>query len=332
MRVLYIATDREDFQSDCVLHGLSSLPGIDVVDWPSIDYMHQLIDGMPADSWQCRGQIDDSEVDRTYIKEKVQDHFFDCVVYGSIHRSHLLWDEVIKVYKPTEVLAIDGEDNPRIGQTSVDAGFWDSYALVHGHGLYFKRELATDPKYLYALVAQKISTEFDNSDVFPINFAFPEEKFCRMSQNKTKDFGQTIPGQMGTYKFLKEEDYFKDYQESFFGLTWKKSGWWCMRHLEILANQCIPLWVGLPNLEDCPPKMLFRFPKELCIQATKLEGVRIELLLIDDRPEKNVLSATIDHSVFNYRQYTDLLAELVMYSLNNLTTVELAKYLLDHYE
>jgi hypothetical protein len=49
----------------------------------------------------------------------------------------------------------------------------------------------------------------------------------------------------------------------------KKAGWDCMRHYEILGNNCIPYFVGL---EDCPKNTLANLPKELLLEAKDLAG------------------------------------------------------------
>jgi hypothetical protein len=48
-------------------------------------------------------------------------------------------------------------------------------------------------------------------------------------------------------------------------LTWKKGGWDCLRHYEILANGAIPIFEGF---DDCPPDTMTSFPKALLKSAT----------------------------------------------------------------
>lgn len=79
---------------------------------------------------------------------------------------------------------------------------------------------------------------------------------------------EVIPGfaRKYSYKVGEEAAYYKQYQESRFAVTNKKGGWDCLRHYEILAAGCIPLFEGL---EDCPDTCLMSFPKGLIIEANK---------------------------------------------------------------
>jgi hypothetical protein len=100
--------------------------------------------------------------------------------------------------------------------------------------------------------------------VYPISFSIPESKIIKQVPTKTKQFATVIPGHMHTYVFSKEQDYYEDYQKSMFGYTMKKAGWDCLRHYEILANGCIPWFIGL---ENCPKKTMTHFPKSLILDA-----------------------------------------------------------------
>ena len=61
---------------------------------------------------------------------------------------------------------------------------------------------------------------------------------------KSKSFGRVIPGDYSTYYHLyNESQYFEDMSRSLFAVTYKKNGWDCLRHLEILAAGTVPLFV-----------------------------------------------------------------------------------------
>ncbi len=81
---------------------------------------------------------------------------------------------------------------------------------------------------------------------------------------KTKLLGHVIPGDMRTYIFNTEGEYYADYAASWFGITKRKAGWDCMRHYEILANGCIPVFM---DLENCPAQTMTHLPKELIMEA-----------------------------------------------------------------
>lgn len=132
--------------------------------------------------------------------------------------------------------------------------------------------------------------------VYPISFSIPEEKIVKEVPDKTKQFADIIPGNVSTYRFNDEESYYEDYRKSMFGYTWKKGGWDCLRHYEILANGCIPWFNGL---EQCPPNTMVHFPKQLVLEAMR-----------SDSPK-------------------DTIHELLEYTKNTLTCRAMAQYVLD---
>lgn len=103
--------------------------------------------------------------------------------------------------------------------------------------------------------------------VYPISFSIPSSKIVDSIPPKTRLLAHIIPGNMHTYIYSTEPDYYKGYQESWFALTCKKAGWDCMRHYEIIANGCIPLFLDLPR---CPPNTMTTFPKELIAKSNFL--------------------------------------------------------------
>jgi len=85
--------------------------------------------------------------------------------------------------------------------------------------------------------------------IHPITFSIPKEKIVSKVPFKTKLVSDMIPGDIKTYIYYTEKDYYNEYRQSMFAITFKKGGWDCMRHYEILANGCIPYF---QNLEECP--------------------------------------------------------------------------------
>lgn len=144
----------------------------------------------------------------------------------------------------------------------------------------------------------------------PISFCVPEEIIVKEIPIKSRDFSVIVPGRTG-YLFKKENLYYKQYQESYFGVTKLKGGWDCLRHYEILANGCIPYFL---NIEDCPSKTMFRFPKKLIMRAMSIPGVSY---------------LSIDHKKFDKDLYYEILKELLEYTRTFLTTKSMAMYLLN---
>ena len=165
--------------------------------------------------------------------------------------------------------------------------------------------------FLFFLFFFCFSTERIYSAPIPIQFSISEKKIIKSLSSKSQDFAKIIPGDLKTYVFESEQDYYNDYQKSFYAVTKLKGGWDCMRHYEILANGCIPYFVGL---DDCDSSTLFKFPRDLVKRAMNLPGVSY---------------LGIDHSVFDQTKYYEILKELMIYTKEHLSSESIAKYFLD---
>lgn len=146
--------------------------------------------------------------------------------------------------------------------------------------------------------------------IHPISFCFPEEKVVTEIPKKTKMVSSLIPGNMSTYIYNNETDYYNEYRQSLFAITTKKAGWDCMRHYEIMANGCIPYF---PNIEECPVNTMALLPKHLFIQGNALY-----------EKYKNMNIHDIDLSECN-----ELIYKYLTYVKDHLTSVQMAKYILD---
>jgi len=152
-----------------------------------------------------------------------------------------------------------------------------------------------------------------SKNTYPISFSFPEEKIIsNIPINKIYDFSPLIPGDKTTYIYKTEEDYYDQYQKSFYAITFKKVGWDCMRHYEILANGCLPYFI---DINDIPDKTMCNFPKDLVIEGMNLDGV-------------DYINRTIDHNKFDKSKYFDIIRRLLDYTRTYLTTIYSAKYIL----
>lgn len=152
---------------------------------------------------------------------------------------------------------------------------------------------------------------------YSISFSIPEEKIVSIDsipyliEKKTKILSSLIPGNIKTYIYNTEEDYYNEYRKSFFAKTTKKAGWDCMRHYEIIANGCIPYF---PDIEKCPARTMPLPLKDLFIKGNELFKYfnNIKLLSPND--------------IYNYEL---LLTELLDYMKMNLTTTRMARYILE---
>ena len=138
-------------------------------------------------------------------------------------------------------------------------------------------------------------------NLIPITFGIPTCKLALPNKNKTQDYATCIPGQPETYIFQDEKSYYEDYQKSYYGVTMKKAGWDAMRHYEILGNYCLPYFV---DLEDCPQDTLANLPKDLLLEGKKL-------------------AENFDNS-----KYFTILDEVFDYTTKNLTTENIANYII----
>jgi hypothetical protein len=146
--------------------------------------------------------------------------------------------------------------------------------------------------------------------VYPITFSIPESKIVTEMQDKTKLLSNLIPGNISTYIYNTEEEYYNEYKSSLFATTTKKAGWDCMRHYEILASGTIPYF---PNIEECPEDTIALLPKDLI-------------------KEGNVLFEKIKSQAINEEAIIEsnkLITSLLEYTRTNLTTVKMAQYILN---
>ena len=103
--------------------------------------------------------------------------------------------------------------------------------------------------------------------IYPIGFSIHTSKITQEIPDKKQLLASLIPRDISTYIYKTETDYYNAYKESYFAITQCKAGWDCMRHYEILACGCIPLF---PDLEDCPPNTMTMFPKEIIIETNQI--------------------------------------------------------------
>jgi hypothetical protein len=95
--------------------------------------------------------------------------------------------------------------------------------------------------------------------VYPLNIVVPPKLVLDKVPEKKKLFGTVIPGDESTYIFKTADDYYGDYQESYFGYNWKKGQWDTGRNQEIIMNGCIPLFM---DIDKCPEHCLMHHPKK----------------------------------------------------------------------
>ena len=324
MKILFISATSEnnltDYMNDLILHGLRELYGNDVVDYPGCWYLYSdEVKKRNFDTnklWGKGFNLNDSFqgydlIDRNDISTKIKSKYFDLIIYGSIRRSSHFLDEVIN--NNNKYIFIDGEDDRFIEKRHTNKS------------IYFKRELLTE-----------------TSNIKPINFSIPKNKIIKEVNRKPKNLlSPLIPGRLETYIYKDEKSYNHMYQNSVFALTYRKGGWDCFRHYEILMNGCIPFHL---EINKCPNKTLEKLPKDLLKEILKkyewilskynpffiykkkfLDIKKIMLFLISSiKPNEN-----LENFIHNNEEVFEIKNQLLNYTKNNLTTGLIAKGIIE---
>jgi hypothetical protein len=303
MKILFTRNETfaNEYQADSVYHGLVSL-GHEVVDVPELWYMYK--DGRPGPGQfkshtelHGRGftmyRLVDDCADRADIEDKIRNHYFDLCILARADFGSPYEDLILEHYPKSKIIIIDGKDQNDLTHHR------DHRHLVKA-GTYFKRELI-----------------YDDQDIHPISFAFPKEKIIHPS-GIVKD--QLVSGAkpvfkdangVAQYSFDNELDYYKEYSRSLFGETMRKGGWDCMRHYEIMAAGCVPVF---HLIETCPKRTLTTLPTE--------ELLAVNGLLLEYGAEWFTTEPGLT-------VYWELQHRIFDHFVNNCTTEALAKYVLD---
>lgn len=245
---------------------------------------------------------------------KIKNNFFDLIFTDSrtmnkwwsdrgispfFNNAQILKKHILLNYPKEKIIFLDGEDQT----DSIQRDFYQK-------SLYFKRELATNDK-----------------NLIPIGYSFPQQYFKKSSyEEKTKSLATIIPGIKSTYIFNNENDFYEDYRNSLFGLTWKKLGWDCFRHHEIIFSSCLPIF---PDINECPENTLTKFPKEACKRILKLDCLK----------KSKHLKRWIAHDLYYFEnffidnikenEYNEILEELLNFSFENNTSKKMLDYVLN---
>lgn len=112
---------------------------------------------------------------------------------------------------------------------------------------------------------------FEKLGVWPISFSYPSCSLRLARSRETKKvrvLSDVIPG--ASYSFESYASYLRQYSEAEFALTFKKGGWDCFRHLEIIAAGTIPLMLDGHKIPD---STMVHYPKQT-IQRI-MEAIRL---------------------------------------------------------
>jgi len=150
--------------------------------------------------------------------------------------------------------------------------------------------------------------------IFPIGFSIHKSKIIDYIPEKKRLLSPLVPGDLTTYIYNNEVEYYNNYKESYFATTFSKGGWDCMRHYEILACGSIPLFI---DLDQCPKNIMTFFPKEFIQNSNKIYN------LLKDYDSFDKIGQSEKVVCNDYIKY------LLQYTRDNLTNEKMAQYILN---
>jgi len=309
------------YVTDGIVHGMASRRDIFDVYFYCVGSNHLYRNDDKNNFEKANLESNQKIVNEIEATEMISNKFFDILVF-SWRTSDVWWKNrglspyyeeetrirstAFSAYPPEKIAFIDGSDDPTHGMH--DPLTFDFL----GKSTYFKRELYKE----------------ENS-IFPIGMSFPQNASSGLirTQEKNKLLATVIPGESETYIFKNDsESYFNDYKRSYFGMTWKKLGWDCRRHYEIIFSSCVPIF---PDINECPPQTMTFFPKEICREVLE-RGILVEGY---SRYQKCRISYSyknirIDETKVEKNWYNDILFRLYEHAQKFLTTRHMADYVI----
>lgn len=100
--------------------------------------------------------------------------------------------------------------------------------------------------------------------VWPISFSYPGKPLPVLDAPDDL-ISPIIPG--FAYSFDDEAEYLATYQHAYLGVTHRKAGWDCFRHVEVLAAGAVPL---MPDAAQIPGFAMVHYPKRALATVTAL--------------------------------------------------------------
>ena len=275
LRVLFLGHNKEDYLSDGLFHGLRTVLGSAVLDYPKREiaytsYPEQARARLRGHGFTLYGLLDDIPLDRTNVSSRLASGEFDLVIFADIWRDFGFFVEALGPVRRlsaagrTYVAIVDGTDSPALypqGRRFWRVRPWWGLPRAQTRFPYFKREWRgwTMTFRTYGLVPPFLSGLLPPlRGVHPIAFSFPAEKILKTPPKKTKDWplhvvDPRVAAHVGghtTYAFDDERAYYEDLRAARFGITTKRAGWDCLRHYEIAANGSVPCF---RHLDRKPP-------------------------------------------------------------------------------
>ena len=311
-KVLFLSSPHPDYCSVALLHGLRTLLGANVVDWPKYECAYNDFEFKKRNEVYGMGftlffNLSSIEVNRLDIEQKVVSGFFDLIIFSDIWNQTEIFKKYFQYLNPRSTILIDGQDTQ---QVVPHAGKWwrrpvDWISLTGTNQfLYFKREWSSRSRFnLWHRFLPSPALDFlPISDLLrPIGFSIPESKIIAKITYKTKDFplhivdtevAKAVSGSADSYQFSNEG------QSSKFGITMKRSGWDGLRHYEIAANGAVPCFRGLKNkpITSAPHGLI---PGVNCLEYNDVRELMSKTSCLSDEEYNHLQMGALDWAKSN---------------------------------
>ena len=311
-----------DYLTDGIFHGLKTRG--DKFDVYECFAMKHLYKNYPSDDGPAlfgRKNLDGhpNELSVDVCLQMIRDKFFDVIVFdwrtsNEFWNNHghcpyfketvLIRDSVFSAYPKEKIVFLDSSDD--------NVGKYEMFTQPFvGKSTYFKRELYIDDPYFH-----------------PIDIPFAAEKGSPLvlSDCKEKFLARVIPEKKETYVFKDESSYYGDYAKSYFGATWKKIGWGCYRHSEIVFSSCVPVF---PDIKECPRRTLTFFPKQMFEEVLDCGILNQGTFRIQKYWDLYAYeNFAINESNVDVSWYDDILTRIYHHAHKHLTTTAMSDYVL----
>lgn len=270
-RILFLTTGHEDYLADSLLHGLRTLLGANVVDFPKAEFLY---DSYPVErrgelygrGFGLYGLLADVPTNRDDALARARSGEFDLVVFADIWGTFGRFAELAPSLRDVPMAVLDGADRqepyPYAGLWWRKPAWW-LLPRAHKRAVYFKRELTPVTGWFrsYLLLPPVLASRLPSiRGMREISFSIPAEKLLtEPAPPKRRLFAShvvdpEVAARLGvgtSYAFSDEAAYYADLQASRYGITVKRAGWDCLRHYEQAANSCVPCF---RDLDRKPPR------------------------------------------------------------------------------
>ena len=307
-RILFINPNHEDYLADGVFHGLRTLLGSDVIDYPKAEFLYDtvcpgVLSRVRGGGFTLYGLLPDVPLERDHMLPRALDGEFDLVVFGDIWRTFGPWTEWAPQLSAAGVsmAVLDGADRvepyPYAGLWWRVRGWW-FLPRAHNRASYFKREITPWTRWFasYLLLVPPLGRRLA---LKPISFSIPAEKVAGAPPPKEKEFPRhvvdeevaAVVGGQTSHAFADEAEYRADLERSRFGVTTKREGWDALRHYEIAASGTVPCFRDLDRKPStCAP---FGLDRTNCIVYRDAHDLLKQIAALDEEEYARLQSGAL---------------------------------------